>query len=514
MEEKKTVVLIILDGFGLNADPKANAILHAKTPILDALYQQAPNTALLASGTAVGLPPGQMGNSEVGHLTLGAGRILEQDLSRIGNAIQSGIFFENPVLKENFEALARKNGTLHLMGLLSPGGVHSHEDHFFATIKMAKKCGVKKLSVHAFLDGRDTPPKSAETSIEKLEMVLKDVFPYSYKIASLCGRYYAMDRDKRYERTKICYDLLTDAKADYQAHTALEGLKKAYERGESDEFVKPTWINEATPIQDGDALVFMNFRADRARQLTAAFLDSDFKGFERKSRPRLLSFISLNEYSKNLPTLIAFPSPDLKNTLGEILEKQNMTQLRIAETEKYAHVTFFFNGGRETPFKGEDRILIPSPKVATYDQKPEMSANEITENLVKRILEKRYDLIVCNFANADMLGHTGNFDATVQSIETLDQDLGKIIEALNSVGGEAIITADHGNAECMFDENTGQAHTAHTTSEVPFIYVGASGTASLSPKANAGLMDIAPTLLYLLGLPACPEMKGETLIKK
>lgn len=497
----KPIALIILDGWGCSASPEFNAIAAAKTPVWDKLWQECPHTTLSGSGLAVGLPDDQMGNSEVGHLTMGAGRVLMSDLVRISTAIENGSLNENSVLLDALDKAKQPGRTLHILGLLSPGGVHSHEQHIHALIRLAKEKGITNIVMHAFLDGRDMPPQSAKASIAQLSKICR--------IGSLSGRYYAMDRDKRFERTQKVYELLTENKAPWTFSSALEALNAAYGRGETDEFVQPTLITPSAPILDNDIVIFMNFRADRARQLSFAFTDPDFSGFKRNVFPKLTEFVTLTEYSGTLKAKIAFPPEPLNNTLGEYLQNQQYKQLRIAETEKYAHVTFFFNGGREMPFENEERILVPSQKVATYDLAPEMSAFELTEKLVTAILEKKYNVIICNYANADMVGHTGNFAATVKAIETLDTCLGKVLEALKAVGGEAIITADHGNAEMMFDEATHQPHTAHTLARVPFIYVGRPARIT---HEQGTLADIAPTIIALLGQPKPSEMTGHTII--
>jgi 2,3-bisphosphoglycerate-independent phosphoglycerate mutase len=514
----RPIVLIVLDGWGHLDDPKYNAIAAAKTPVWDQLWRNYPHALAQGSGLAVGLPKGQMGNSEVGHLHMGAGRQVLQDLTRIDQAIAEGEFFKNKVFLETFDSAIKKNKAVHVMSLLSPGGVHSHINHLQALVKMAAHCGVKKLYIHAFLDGRDTPPKSALNSLIALEKTLealkKSGGNFDGRIISIIGRYYAMDRDRRWERTQQAYDLLTLAKANCYAVSAQEALGMAYDRGETDEFVQPTYIGpkNQTPIkiEDGDAVIFMNFRADRAKQLSYAFTDPNFQGFVRQAWPALSIFVSLTEYANDIPSKIAFPPTPLKNIFGEYISKLGLRQLRIAETEKYAHVTFFFDGGKDKVFSGEDRKLIASPKVATYDLKPEMSAYELTEALVKAINRREYDFIICNFANPDMVGHTGNFEATVKAIEVVDNCLNLIIESLYEVGGEALITADHGNAECMYDPQTGQAHTAHTTNLVPVIYIGRDA----EPSTQEGtLYDIAPTLLYLLNVKAPQEMTGKSLFK-
>lgn len=504
---KNPLVLVILDGWGDREMAPDNAIAHARTPVLDLLYTTAPHTLVDGSGLAVGLPEGQMGNSEVGHMNLGAGRIVYQDFTRVSKAITDGDFFDNPVLVKGLERCAAKNGTVHIMGLLSPGGVHSHEDHLLAMAQMAHQRGAESVLVHAFLDGRDTPPRSAAASIEKLEQAFVDI--PGARFASLCGRYYAMDRDNRWDRIEQAWLLLTAAQTDYPAATAAAGLAAAYDRGESDEFVKPTWINGATPIGDNDAVFFMNFRADRARELTHCFVDKEFNHFARQA-PALSDFIMLTEYAADIDAPAAFPPETLTNVFGEWLEKHNKTQLRISETEKYAHVTFFFSGGREQEFKGEQRILIPSPQVATYDLQPEMSSEALTDALVTAIKSGEFDAIICNYPNGDMVGHTGNFDATVKACEALDACVGRIVEALKTYGGEALITADHGNAEQMADHATGQSHTAHTSNLVPFIYVGRDAT----PVTSGGrLSDVAPTMLHLMGMEQPAEMTGKTLMQ-
>lgn len=506
------LVLIVLDGWGYCEDARHNAIAAAQTPFWHRLWAQYPHTLAQASGRAVGLPTGQMGNSEVGHLHMGAGRLVPQDLTRIDLAIESGEFAENPVLVRCMEQLAKTGRKLHVFGLLSPGGVHSHERHIHALLQLAARHQLHSVYLHAFLDGRDTPPQSAQASLLAAEQLFQQL--HCGRIASLTGRYYAMDRDKRWERTQRAYDLLTQGEAPFHATTAVEGLQQAYARNENDEFVQPTAIHPAgqapITVDDGDMVIFMNFRADRARQLTRAFTDPHFDGFARAKRPELAAFITLTQYAADIAAEVAFPPLVLKNILGEYIAKQGLTQLRIAETEKYAHVTFFFNGGEERQYPGETRDLIPSPKVATYDLQPEMSANPLAERLVAEINSGKYALIVCNFANPDMVGHTGDFDATVRAIETIDGCLQRVITAVLAVGGEAVITADHGNAECMFDPSTGQAHTAHTVNLVPVIYVGRP---AVPTTAEGVLYDIGPTLLYLLGLTQPEEMTGSSLFR-
>lgn len=505
--------LIILDGYGDNPATENNAIFHAKTPVMDRLRASLPTTQIFTDGMKVGLPDGQMGNSEVGHMNLGAGRIVYQDFTRITQAITDQSFFENAALVSAMDKAIDKKGAVHLMGLLSPGGVHSHEQHLFAAAEMAVKRGAEEVYLHAFLDGRDTPPRSAEGSIKAMEAKFAELG--KGRIASLVGRYYAMDRDNRWDRVEKAYNLLTLGQGERTAASALEALQLAYEQGENDEFVAATAIQpqgQPCQIEDGDAVIFMNFRADRARELSRAFVEADFQGFTRRAWPRLADFVMLTQYAADIPAAAAFPPEDLKNTLGEYLADAGKTQLRIAETEKYAHVTFFFSGGREEAFPGESRILIPSPQVATYDQKPEMSAPEVTDKLVEAIHSGEFDTIICNYANGDMVGHTGDFNAAVKAIEALDSCLGRVIEALEAVQGQAFITADHGNAEQMLDETTGQAQTAHTTFPVPLIYLPPKGKKARL-KEGGRLCDLAPTLLKAMGLPQPPEMTGQALVE-
>jgi 2,3-bisphosphoglycerate-independent phosphoglycerate mutase len=504
--------LIILDGWGHRTDPEANAIEAAKKPYWNELWEKSTHTLLTASGRDVGLPIGQMGNSEVGHLNLGAGRIVHQDLTKIDLEIENSSFFSNPALAQAIQSSVTANKALHLFGLLSPGGVHSHENHLHALLELAAQHNATQVYLHAFLDGRDTPPRSAHASLVKLIAQCNTL--KCGQIISVVGRYYAMDRDKRWDRVQKAYDLVCNSEADFQADNPLQALDLAYARGENDEFVKPTAIRSelqtAIKINDGDTVIFMNFRADRARELTQAFIAPDFSGFVRKRHPKLAEFVSLSEYDALLNTTVAYPTHQLTNILGECISNHGLNQLRIAETEKYAHVTFFFNGGIETPFAGEDRILIPSPKVSTYDLQPEMSARQLTDELIKQIHGQHYDVIICNFANPDMLGHTGNFLATVKAIEIISECLEKIISALKEVKGEALITADHGNAELMFDNATGQPHTAHTLELVPFIYVGREANVT---HTNGLLSDVAPTMLHLLGIEQPVEMTGKNLLE-
>jgi 2,3-bisphosphoglycerate-independent phosphoglycerate mutase len=502
----KPAVLLVLDGWGYSESDDFNAIRAARTPVWDRLWQEHPHTLIGTSGSDVGLPSGQMGNSEVGHLNLGAGRVVFQEFTRVSRAVESEEFFANTALNAAVEQALAANGALHIFGLLSPGGVHSHEEHIHAMVRMALEKGCERVYVHAFLDGRDTPPRSAAASLEALQKVMEQAG--GGRIASLIGRYYAMDRDNRWERVQIAYDMLTQGKAEFAADDALAGLQAAYDRDETDEFVKATRIGEAAPIEDGDAIVFMNYRADRARELTRTFTEEGFDGFRREKFPRLSAYVTLTEYSKDFDVQVAFPPEQLANGFGEYLAAQGLRQLRLAETEKYAHVTFFFNGGREETFAGEERILVPSPKVATYDLQPEMSATEVTDNLVTAIESGDYDAIICNFANPDMVGHTGIYEAAVKAIETIDQCLGRIMDALQRSGGELLITADHGNAEQMVDRTSGQPHTAHTNNPVPLVYVGRRALL----QEHGALCDIAPTLLQIMGLEQPPEMSGHSLV--
>jgi len=506
------VLLIILDGFGYREACDNNAICQARKPQWDFFWNTYPHTLVDASEKWVGLPVAQMGNSEVGHLNIGAGRVVYQEYTRIEAAIESGEFFNNAALKQAVgTALANRSATLHILGLLSPGGVHSHESQIYAMLEMAAKAGVKNISIHAFLDGRDTPPRSAVTAIEALQNKCQQLG--AGRITSIVGRYFAMDRDQRWERIQTAYDLITQGKALYLATDALTALKSAYARGENDEFVKATAIvlagNEPSRMRDGDSVVFMNFRADRVRQLTRALTDPNFNGFQREYFPRFGYFCTLTSYSEDFKLPVAFPPQVISNSFGEYIAKLGLKQLRIAETEKYAHVTYFFSGGIETPYAGEDRILVPSPKVATYDLKPEMSAFEVTDKLVEAINRRHYDAIICNYANGDMVGHTGNLAAATRAIETLDECLGRTIGAMQKAGGEVLITADHGNAEMMFDSTTQQPHTAHTLDPVPLLYIGRKANIA---KGGA-LKDIAPTLLRVMGLPQPSEMTGTPLIE-
>ncbi|MGA6098007.1 2,3-bisphosphoglycerate-independent phosphoglycerate mutase [Stutzerimonas marianensis] len=504
----KPLVLMILDGFGHSENPEFNAIHAARTPVYDRLLATQPHGLISGSGMDVGLPEGQMGNSEVGHMNLGAGRVVYQDFTRVTKSIRDGEFFNNPSICTAVDKAVGSGKAVHILGLLSDGGVHSHQDHLVAMAELAARRGAEKIYLHAFLDGRDTPPKSAQASIELMQATFTRLG--KGRIASLIGRYFAMDRDNRWDRVQQAYELIVDGQAQYRSDYAVDGLIAAYERGESDEFVKATTIGEPVRVEDGDAVVFMNFRADRARELTRCFVEPDFDGFQRARVPQLAGFVMLTQYAASIPAPSAFTPEALTNVLGEYLAKNGKTQLRIAETEKYAHVTFFFSGGREEPFEGEERILIPSPKVATYDLQPEMSAPEVTDRIVEAIEQQRYDVIVVNYANGDMVGHTGVFEAAVKAVECLDGCMGRIVNALEKVGGEALITADHGNVEQMEDVMTGQAHTAHTCEPVPFIYVGKRPARI---REGGVLADVAPTLLTLLGLPIPPEMTGHSIVE-
>lgn len=507
-------LLLILDGWGHREEKDSNAILLAETPTWDNLWQHRPHTLISGSGLDVGLPPGQMGNSEVGHMNLGAGRVVNQNFTRISQAITDGTFFNNSTLSSAINDAKEHHAAVHIMGLVSDGGVHSHQDHIKAAITMAFKGGAERVYLHAFLDGRDVPPRSAEASLKMLDEHIQSLGQGG--IASIVGRYYAMDRDNRWDRVASAYELLTEATAQYQANSAVEGLKLAYGRDESDEFVKPTSIiidGARTSINDGDSLIFMNFRADRARELTRAFVTPDFAEFTRKATPKLASFISLTQYAADIACPCAFAPESLTNTLGEYVAGLQKTQLRIAETEKYAHVTFFFSGGAEALVDGEERILIPSPDVATYDLQPEMSAPELTDQLVGAIESRKFDLIVCNYANGDMVGHTGNLKAAIEAVECLDHCLLRITQSIEGAKGHCLITADHGNVEQMSDHQTGQAHTAHTSELVPLVYVGAMA-AKFDNNKTGTLADVSPTLLSLMNLPQPQEMSGTNLISK
>jgi len=510
------MVLLILDGWGHREDSSSNAIFHANTPVLDNLNDNYPHMLIQTSGMAVGLPDGQMGNSEVGHVNLGAGRVVYQDFTRITKAISDGDFQKNTVLCNAVDKASKTNKAVHIFGLLSPGGVHSHEDHIFAMIDLAKARGANKIYLHAFLDGRDTPPRSAMPSLVKAEQKLSTLFKANEgeaQIASIIGRYYAMDRDQRWDRVEAAYNLMVLGEGSFQYESAITALEAAYLRNENDEFVHASAITNdqgsQIKVNDDDTLIFMNFRADRARQFSRCFTEKEFTGFSRKVIPKLSDFVMLTQYSADIKAPCAFAPQALANVMGEWLEKQNKTQLRISETEKYAHVTFFFSGGQEEEFKGEQRILVSSPNVATYDLQPEMNSVLLTDKLVNAIESGDFDFIVCNYPNGDMVGHTGNFDAAITACEAVDTAVGRVIAALEKEGGECLITADHGNAEQMLDVNSGQAHTAHTCEPVPLIYVGRKATT----VKTGTLSDISPTLLYLMNMPQPNEMTGKSLIQ-
>ena len=510
-DHARPIVLVILDGWGYSESPECNAIAAAKKPNWDRLWNTYPHTLIRGSGAEVGLPANQMGNSEVGHLNLGAGRVVYQEFTRVSRSIKTGSFFSNQTLVDAVDRAKASDKAVHILGLLSPGGVHSHEEHIHAMVELAARGGTNKVYLHAFLDGRDTAPKSAAESIQKMEARFAEIG--SGRFASMIGRYFAMDRDHRWPRIQSAYDLITLGKGDFVAETAEAGLEMAYARGESDEFVKATAIvpegTQPVQVEDGDVVIFMNYRSDRARQITRPFIEPDFDAFERIATPRLGQFVSLTEYKSEYDIPVAYPPDRLKNVFGEYISKLGMRQLRIAETEKYAHVTFFFNGGREEPFEFEDRTLVKSPNVSTYDEQPEMSAPEVTDKLVAAIEDGKYDVIICNYANPDMVGHSGNFEATVKAIEYLDTCVERVVNAVQKAGGEILITADHGNAEMMRNEATNQAHTAHTTNPVPLVYIGRP--LKLSPNGGA-LSDIIPTMLDLMDLEQPTEMTGHSLI--
>ncbi|MDA0150532.1 2,3-bisphosphoglycerate-independent phosphoglycerate mutase [Vibrio sp. LaRot3] len=510
MSAKKPLALVILDGYGHREDTANNAVANAETPNLDKLFSNNPNTLIAASGMDVGLPDGQMGNSEVGHTNIGAGRVVYQDLTRITKSIADGEFGETAALVEAIDSAVKAGKAVHLMGLMSPGGVHSHEDHIYAAVEMAAARGAEKIYLHCFLDGRDTPPRSAENSLKRFDELFAKLG--KGRIASLVGRYYAMDRDNNWDRVQVAYDLITQAKAEFTFDSAVAGLEAAYSRDENDEFVKATAIKTADQedaiVEDGDAVIFMNYRADRARQITRTFVPA-FDGFERAVFPAI-NFVMLTQYAADIPLAIAFPPASLENTYGEWLSKQGKTQLRISETEKYAHVTFFFNGGVESEFEGEDRQIVASPKVATYDLQPEMSSPELTDKLVEAIKSGKYDTIICNYPNPDMVGHTGVYEAAKKAIEAIDECMGRVIEAINEVDGQLLVTADHGNAEMMVDPETGGIHTAHTNLPVPLAYVGSKQVEFVE---GGKLSDLAPTMLSLAGLEIPAEMSGQVIVK-
>ena len=506
--EKKPVMLMILDGFGINEKEDGNAVKLANTPNIDKLMKKFQTTKIYTSGLKVGLPDGQMGNSEVGHTNIGAGRIVYQELTKITKSIEDGNFFAIPEFIEAIENCKKYNSKLHILGLVSDGGVHSHIRHLYGLLEMAKRRDFENVYVHCFLDGRDTPPASAENYITQLEEKMRE--KGIGKIASLSGRYYAMDRDKRWDRVKKCYDALVNGEGN-KATSATIAIENSYQKEVFDEFVEPTVIcNGETPIatiQEHDSVIFFNFRPDRAREITRTIVDKDFNEFETKKMDTY--FVCFTNYDETMPNVkIAFKKEPLVNTFGEVISKNGMTQLRIAETEKYAHVTFFFNGGEEKQYPGEDRILVPSPKVATYDLQPEMSAPEVTEKVVDAINSKKYDAIILNFANPDMVGHTGNLEAAIKAVETIDASVGKVVEAVNAQNGVLMITADHGNCEQMIDYKTGEPHTAHTTNPVPLILVGMDNAKLREGK----LADLTPTMLDIMGLKKPEEMTGESII--
>lgn len=503
---RKPLILMILDGWGYRAETDNNAIALASTPCWDRLWANDPHILIETSGESVGLPEGQMGNSEVGHMNIGAGRIVYQDLTRIAQSIRDHSFHHNSELCKAVDAAQHGNGTVHIMGLLSPGGVHSHVDQFIETVRLAAGRGAQSIAIHVFLDGRDTPPRSAERSIRRMQK-LADGIPGA-TIRTVTGRYYAMDRDKRWNRVERAYRAIASGESGIRAESALAALHDAYARDEGDEFVQPTLIGNSTGVKHGDSIVFINFRADRARELTMAFVSDPFDGFARQ-KIELAAFVCMTQYMAGLPVSVAFPAETLAHLFGEELAANGFSQLRISETEKYAHVTFFFNGGEEEPFPMEKRILVPSPNVATYDLQPEMSAPELTRRLVDAIQSRKFDVIICNVANPDMVGHTGNLAAAIKAVEAVDTCLAAVTAAIDDVGGELLITADHGNVEQMKDESSGQSHTAHTTNRVPFLFHGRPVVIA----ETGSLRDIAPTMLRLLGLSQPEQMTGSPILE-
>lgn len=511
---KKPTVLMILDGYGLNDVEKGNAVKLANTPVMDKLMAECPFVKGYASGLSVGLPDGQMGNSEVGHLNMGAGRIIYQELTRITKEIEDGTFFENEALLKAIENCKANNSDLHLFGLLSNGGVHSHNTHMYGLLELAKKNGVKNVYVHAFLDGRDTDPKSGLGFVEEAEAKMKEIGVG--QIATVMGRYYVMDRDNRWDRVEKAYNTLVEAEG-VKASSAVEAVKQSYEKGENDEFVLPTIVEKdgkpVATVKNNDSIIFYNFRPDRAREITRTFCDDEFTGFDRKDGRIKTTFIAFTEYDATIENkAVAFHKTEINNTFGEYLSQNGKTQLRTAETEKYAHVTFFFNGGKEEPYAGEDRLLVNSPKVATYDLQPEMSAFQVAEGLVNAIKSDKYDVIIVNFANPDMVGHTGVEKAAIAAVEAVDKCVGMAVEALKEVDGQMFICADHGNAEQLIDYNTGAPFTAHTTNPVPFILVNYDEAYTL--REGGCLADIAPTLLEMMGMEQPVEMTGKSLLIK
>ena len=507
MMNKKPLILIIMDGFAENPSQEGNAIAAANTPNFDRVKSGCPITTLGASGMNVGLPDGQMGNSEVGHTNIGAGRIVYQELTRISKAIDDGEFAKNPALVGAMEHCKKNNTALHLFGLLSDGGVHSHISHLYGLLRLAKESGLEKVYLHAFLDGRDVPPSSGIHYVKECAAKMKEIGVG--KIATVMGRYYAMDRDNRWDRVLKAYSAIVYGRGE-TAPDAVSAVEQSYQAGNTDEFVLPTVCDGGAVVEEGDSVIFFNFRPDRARELTRTFVDPDFSGFPREKGMLGVYYVCMTQYDASMPGVeVAFRPQSLKNTFGEYISKQGLTQLRIAETEKYAHVTFFFNGGVEVEYKGEDRVLIPSPSVATYDMQPEMSAYSVTEQVEQRIASGKYDVIILNFANCDMIGHTGKFDAAVAAVEAVDDCLGRTLDAIEKAGGVALITADHGNADKMYDSD-GAPFTAHTTNPVPFAVVGYP----CSLRSGGVLADIAPTMLEILGLKQPEEMTGSSLIKK
>ncbi len=510
LNRPKPLVLLILDGFGYSEDQSNNAIAMANTPCWDQLQKDYPATLLDCAGDSVGLPDQQMGNSEVGHLHIGSGRLMRQELSKVSAAVQNGSFFSNKVLCNAVDQAIDKDKALHIMGLLSPGGVHSHELQIAAMVELAVKRGLKKVYLHAFLDGRDVPPKSATSSIKLMEDKFAELG--AGQIVTVMGRFYVMDRDSRWERVEEAHTLIAKGETKYKVNSAQQALDDAYARDETDEFVLPTAVLDGNgnviTLDPEDSIVFMNFRADRAREISRALTEVNFDGFARGCEPHRGCYATLTQYHQDFDYDVAYPPVDVKNGLGEVIANQGMTQLRLAETEKYAHVTFFLNGGRDEPFENEKRILVPSPKVKTYDMQPEMSAAEVTEHLVGAIKGGEFDVIICNYANCDMVGHTGVIEAAIVAVETIDSSLKQLVAALKEVDGQMLVTADHGNIEQMVGKGTGQPHTAHTTNLVPLVHVGGS-----KPLADGGgLSDLAPTMLHILGVDQPVEMTGRSLV--
>ncbi len=510
LNRPKPLVLLILDGFGYREEQQNNAIAMANTPCWDQMQKDYPMTLLDCAGDSVGLPQEQMGNSEVGHLHIGSGRLMRQELSKVSQAIEDGSFFDNTVLCEAVDQAINKDKALHIMGLLSPGGVHSHEQQILAMVELAVKRGLKKVYIHAFLDGRDVPPKSALDSIKLMDAKFAELA--AGQIISVTGRFYAMDRDNRWERVQLAHQLIAKGESEYQVDSAVKALEAAYARGETDEFVLPTAVlnkaGEVIALDPDDSVVFMNFRADRAREISRSLTEVEFSGFDRHCEPHHGYFATLTQYHEAFDYPVAYSPVKVKNGIGEVLANAGLHQLRLAETEKYAHVTFFLNGGRDEPFKNEERILVPSPQVKTYDMQPEMSAAEVTRHMLEAIRGGKQDVIICNYANCDMVGHTGVLEAAVKAVETIDLSLQQIINALKEVGGQMLVTADHGNIEMMLDEGTGQPYTAHTTNLVPLVHVGGS-----KPLSDGGsLSDLAPTMLDILGIKQPEEMTGHSLI--